>query len=92
MEGNAFTDGENVTNMDEKSQILNLLADGPLDAGGLCSRLGISPNTLFSLLRKMEKEDLIVWNGEDWAVRPSSDTKLSDLPDTSHPCEGGSNA
>ena len=92
MEGDAFTDGKNVTNMDEKSKILNLLAHGPQDAVGLCSWLGISPNTLFSLLRKMEKEDLVVWSGQEWAVKPSSDSKQSDLPDTSHPSEGGSDA
>ncbi len=92
MEGAAFTDGKNVTNMDEKSKILNLLADRPVDARGLSSRLGISRNTLFSLLMKMEKEDLIEWKGQEWAVKPSSDEKQSDLPDTSDPSEGGSNA
>ena len=92
MEGAAFTDDKNVTNMDEKSEILNLLAHEPQDANGLSTRLGISPNTLFSLLRKLEKEDLIAWNGQEWALRPSSDSKQSDLPDTSHPSEGGSNA
>ena len=78
--------------MDDKARVLKLLADRPQDAGGLCSRLGISPNTLFSLLRKMEKEDLIVWKGQEWALKPSSDSKQSDLPDTSHPSEGGSDA
>ena len=92
MEGDAFTDGKNVGNMDEKSKILNLLAHGFQNAGGLSTRLGISRNMMFSLLRKMEKEDLIVWNGQEWAVKPSSDSKQSDLPDTSHPSEGGSSA
>ena len=78
--------------MDDNTRVLKLLADRPQDAVGLCSQLGISPNMLFTLLRKMEKEDLIVWNGEEWAVRPSSDSKQSDLPDTCHPSEGGSNA
>ncbi len=78
--------------MDDNTRVLKLLADRPQDAVGLCSRLGISPNMLFTLLRKMEKEDLIVWNGQEWAVRPSSDSKQSDLPDTSNPSEGGSNA
>ncbi len=78
--------------MDDNTRVLKLLADRPQDAVGLCSRLGISPNMLFTLLRKMEKEDLIVWNGEEWAVRPSSDSWQSDLPDTCHPSEGGSNA
>ena len=92
MEGDAFTDGENVTNTDEKSKILSLLADGPQDAGGLSTQLGISRITLFSLLMNMEKEGLIEWKGQEWVVRPSSDSKQSDLPDTSHPSEGGSNA
>jgi len=78
--------------MDDKARVLKLLADHPQDAVGLCSRLGVSPNTLFSLLRKMEKEDLIVWNGQEWAAKPSSDSKQSDLPDTSHPSEGVSDA
>ncbi len=78
--------------MDDNTRVLKLLADRPQDAVGLCSGLRISPNMLFTLLRKMEKEDLIVWNGEEWAVRPSSDSKLSDLPDICHPSEGGSNA
>ncbi len=92
MEGTAFTDGRNVTSMDEKSKILNLLAHGPQDANGLCAQLGISRNTLFSLLMKMEKEGLIDWKGQEWAVKPSSDSKQSDLTDTSHPSEGGSDA
>ena len=78
--------------MDEKSKILNLLAHGPQDAVGLSTRLGISRNTLFSLLMKMEKEGLIEWKGQEWAVKPSSDSEQSDPPDTSHPSEGGSNA
>ncbi len=78
--------------MDDKARVLKLLADGPQDAIGLCSRLGLPGNTLFSLLRKMEKEALIEWKGQEWAVKPSSDSKQSDLPDTSHPSEGGPNA
>ncbi len=78
--------------MDDKARVLKLLADRPQDAGGLASRLGLSRNTLFSLLMKMEKEGLIEWKGQEWAVKPSSDSKQSDLPDTSHPPEGGSHA
>ena len=66
--------GKRPMNMDDNTRVLKLLADRPQDAVGLCSQLGISPNMLFTLLRKMEKEDLIVWNGEEWAVRPSSDS------------------
>ena len=69
-----FTHGKNVTNMDENSKILNLLADGPQDAGGLSTQLGISRNTLFSLLMKMEKEGLIQWKDRGWAVKPPSDS------------------
>jgi predicted transcriptional regulator len=79
-------------NMDDKARLLKLLADRSQDAVGLCSRLGISPNTLFSLLRKMEKEDLIVWKGREWAVKPSSESRQNGSPDSSHPSEGGSNA
>ncbi len=77
--------------MDDKARVLTLLADRPQDAVGLCSRLGIPRNTLFSLLVKMEKEGLIEWKRQEWAVKPSSDSKQSDSPDTSHPSEGGSN-
>ena len=78
--------------MDEKSKILNLLAHAPKDAGALSARLGIPRNTLFSLLMKMEKEGLIEWRNQEWAVKPSSDSKLRDLPETSHPSEGESDA
>jgi DNA-binding IclR family transcriptional regulator len=71
---------------------LKLLADRPQDARELARKLGISRNTLFSLLMKMEKEGLIEWKGKEWAVKPSFDSKQSDLPDTSHPSEEGSNA
>jgi hypothetical protein len=92
VEGAAFTDGRDVTKMDEKSEILSLLADGPQDAGGLSARLSIPRNTLFSLLMNMEKEGLIEWKGQEWAVKPSSDSEQSDLTDTSHPSEGASSA
>ena len=79
-------------NMDDKARLLNLLADRPQDAGGLSTRLGLSRNTVFSLLMKMEKEDLIEWKGREWAVKPSSDSRQNGSPDSSHPSEGGSNA
>ncbi len=78
--------------MDDKARVLKLLADRPQDAVGLCSRLGISRNPLSSLLMKMEKEGLIEWKGQEWAVKPASDSKQSDLPDTRHPPEKGSGA
>ncbi len=78
--------------MDGESKILNLLAHGPQDANGLSTQLSLSRTTLFSLLIKMEKEGLIDWKGHAWAVKPSPDSKRSDLPDRSHPSEGGPNA
>ena len=79
--------------MDDKARVLKLLADRPQDAGGLSSsRLGLSRNTLFSLLMNMEKEGLIEWKGREWAVKPSSDSRQNGSPDSSHPSEGGSNA
>lgn len=61
-----------------KTKILELLANGPEDAGGLSWKLGISRNTLFSLLMRMEKEDLIAWNGREWTIAQSSDPGRSD--------------
>ncbi len=78
--------------MDDRARVLKLLADRPQDAVGLCSRLGISNNPLFSLLMKMEKEGLIEWKGKEWALKPSFYSKQNDLPDTSHPSEGGLDA
>ena len=71
--------------MDDRARILKLLAEGSEDARELARKLGLSRNPLFSLLMKMEKEDLIVWNGHEWSVGPPS-------PDTSHPSQGGSSA
>ena len=88
----AFTDGSNVTHMDEKSKILNLLTHEPQDAGALSTQLGISRNMLFSLLMNMEKESLIEWKGRQWAVKPSSDSKQSGVPGTSHTSQRGSDA
>lgn len=61
-----------MTNMDDQNKILTLLGGGPQDARELSRKLGISRNPLFSLLMKMEKEDLIVWKDQEWAVKPSS--------------------
>ena len=72
MEDAAFTDGKRMTNSDDRKKILTLLAGGPQDARELARKLGISRNPLFSLLMKMEKEELIVWHGQEWAVKRSS--------------------
>ena len=58
-----------MTNTDDRNKILTLLSGGPQDARGLARKLGISRNPLFSLLMKMEKEDLIVWKDQEWAVK-----------------------
>ena len=73
MEDAAFADDNRMTNMDDRNKILTLLAGGPQDARELARKLNISRNPLFSLLMKMEKEDLIVWKDQEWAVKPSSD-------------------
>ena len=78
--------------MDDRAKILESLANRPQDASGLSSRLGISRNALFSLLMNMGKEDLILWNGGEWAVKPSSDSRQNSSPDMSHPSEGNPNA
>lgn len=58
-----------MTNTDDRNKILTLLSGGPQDARELARKLGISRNPLFSLLMKMEKEDLIVWKDQEWAVK-----------------------
>ncbi len=78
--------------MDDSTRILKLLAEGPEDAYELGRKLGMSRNLLFSLLMRMEKEDSIVWNGRNWAVKPPSDSKQSGPPDASHPSQGGPDA
>lgn len=62
-----------MTNTDDQNKILTLLAGGPEDARELSRKLSISRNPLFSLLMSMEKEDLIVWDGKEWAVKRLSD-------------------
>lgn len=79
--------GKKLMNMDDKARILELLADRSQDAVWLSSRLGISRNTMFSLLRKMEKEDLIVWGKQEWAVKAASDLRQEGSPDSSHPTD-----
>ena len=73
MQDGAFTDDKRMTNTDDRGKVLTLLAGGPQDARELSRKLSISRNPLFSLLMSMEKEDLIVWDGKEWAVKPSSE-------------------
>lgn len=72
---------------DDRVRILKSLADRHQDAGGLSSGLGISSNPLFSLLMKMEQENLIVWNGQEWAVKLSSESSLKGSPYSSRQSE-----
>ncbi len=89
----AFLLGKRLVNMDDIARVLQLLADRPQDAGGLSTSLGLSRRTLFTLLMKMEKEDLIEWKNQEWAVKPSSsDSGQNGSPDSSRPSEGGSRA
>ncbi len=83
---------ESVTKVDDRARVLESLADRPKNAVALCTRLGVSRNTLFSLLMNMEKEGLIEWKGQEWVVKPSSDSRQNGSPDSSHPSEGGSSA
>ena len=61
--------------MDDREKILKSLAEAPRDAGRLSASLGISRNKLFSTLMKMEKEELITWDGAKWTIASSSDRK-----------------
>ena len=70
-----------MTKMDDRARVLESLADRPQNAVALCARLHISRDPLFSLLMKMEKEGLIEWKGQEWAVKPSSDSRQNGSPD-----------
>ena len=59
--------------MDDQGKILKLLVHEPQDAREIARRLGISRNPMFSLLMKMEKDGLIEWKNQGWAVKPSSE-------------------
>lgn len=78
--------------MDDQAKTLKLLAIEPDDAGGLSRKLGIPRNALFSLLAKMEKENLIVWTGRKWALADSSEPKRRGDSDARPPAEGNSHA
>ncbi len=80
--------------MDDREKILKSLAEAPRDAGQLSSLLRISRNILFSTLMKMEKEELIAWDGTQWSVVPSSDRKppASQPPASGHQESGGHSA
>jgi hypothetical protein len=72
--------------VDDREKILKSLAEAPRDAGQLSSLLGISRDTLFSTLMKMEKEELIVWDDTYWSIAPSSG---HEQPPSSRPGELG---
>jgi len=73
--------------IDDKERVLRLLVDRPQDACELSSSLNISRNPMFSLLATMEKEGLIVWDGQVWMVNPASDSRPNGSPDSSQPTE-----
>lgn len=56
--------------MDDRQEmkILKCLGEEPRGAGELARLLAISRNTLFSMLREMEKDELITWDGGEWSV------------------------
>ncbi len=61
--------------MENREEILGLLGGGPRDAGELSQMCGVARSTMFSLLMKMEKEDLIVWDGKEWTIDQPAEPK-----------------
>ncbi len=59
--------------MDDRDRILECLVEKPRDAGELGRLLGISRDTLFSTLMKMEQRELIAWDGREWSIVSSVD-------------------
>ena len=78
--------------MDDREKVLEAVREGPLGVGELSGLCGISHNTMFSLLIKMEKDNLIAWTGRAWTTTPSPDAKPSGDADTSPPSERSSDA
>ncbi len=66
--------------MDDRAKILTLLGDAPQDAGELSRKLGMPRKMLFSLLMKMEKEELIAWDGREWIITQSGDPERGSTP------------
>jgi DNA-binding IclR family transcriptional regulator len=69
--------------MDEKERILDLLAKRPHDASEMARMLNMSRNMMFSMLRIMERDGAIMWNGHEWTLPQ----KEKDKPEGSQ--EGG---
>lgn len=78
--------------MDDREKILEALREGPQDAGELSRLCGIHRRPMFSLLMKMEKENLIVWTDRAWTTPPSPDAKPGGDADRSPPLGGSSDA
>jgi DNA-binding HxlR family transcriptional regulator len=54
--------------MDEKKRILDLLTKRPHDASEMARMLNISRSMMFSMLRTMERDGAIMWNGHEWTL------------------------
>lgn len=78
--------------MEDREKILESLRKQPRGAGELSQVCGIARNTMFSLLMKMEKENLIEWTGRAWTTSPLSDAKPGGDADTRPPSAGSSGA
>ena len=61
--------------MDAKEKILGLLAGGPREAEQLGRKTGLRGQGLASLLMKLEKEQVIVWEQGAWRLGESPELR-----------------
>jgi predicted transcriptional regulator len=73
--------------MDDKKRILNLLARRPHDASEMARMLNISRNMMFSMLRTMEREGAIMWNGHEWTLPQEEKDKPEGSPERGQDAE-----
>ena len=73
--------------VDDREKVLEALREGPQGARDLSRLCGIHRTPMFSLLMKMEKENLIAWT-----MPPSPDAQPGGDAGTSRPLEGSSDA
>ena len=78
--------------MDDREKVLEALREGPQGARDLSRLCGIHRTPMFSLLMKMEKENLIAWTDRAWTMPPSPDAQPGGDAGTSRPLEGSSDA
>jgi hypothetical protein len=78
--------------VNDLEKVLGALRAGPQGAEDLSRLCGIQRAPMFSLLMKMEKENLIVWIGRAWTTPPASVAEPNGDTDTSPPSEAGSDA